>query len=110
MMRSRKGITDPVIAMFILILFFGTAIIIPFINDSFNVALSEPDTDLFEQNIKDDADSVSTIDTLTVFLNVLKLALFDFENTLGLPFWLDAIYTVLAIMFIFVIARTIRGN
>ena len=51
--------------------------------------------------------SVNSISALGIITTVIKLGTFDFGNTLGLPFWLDAIYTVLGVLFIVVIARNI---
>ncbi len=107
LINSKKGINDISIIAVILSIFLLTAIIIPFVNAEFDTNIDTFDTDNFERNVKNDAESVSTLSAFTVLLTIIKLAFFDFGNTLQLPFWLDAIYTILAILFITVIARNI---
>ncbi len=104
---SKKAINDISIIAIIVFIFFASAIIIPFVNAEFGTASDTFDTDNFDSNIKDDAENITTLTAFKVLITVIKLAIFDFGNTLGLPFWLDAIYTVLAILFVLVIARNI---
>ena len=111
MFRNKKAINDISIIAILLFIFFGTAIIIPYINDEFGTTADTYDTDQLHSDIQDEGEEIegkiTDISAVKVFVNVLKLAFFDFGNTLELPFWLDAIYTVLAIIFILVIARNI---
>jgi len=103
-------VNDLSIAVIILGIFIATAILITPIAGAFDVNIDELDSDNYISNIKDETRSVGIINTLTVMINVGKLATFDFGNTLNLPFWLDAFYTFLAIIFLIFVIRTIRGN
>ena len=105
--RGKKGINDISILAVIGFIFFGTAIIIPFINSAFDTTSDNFDTEQFSSGVQDDAESVSALSAFQVLLTILKLAFFDFGNTLSMPFWLDAIYTFLAVIFIAVVARNI---
>ena len=105
--KSKKGVNDISIIAVIFFIFFLTAIIIPFINAEFGTTSSTVDTDNLAENVQSGASSISALSAFGVLKTVLLLAFFDFGNSLGLPFWLDAIYTVLAIIFILVIARNI---
>ncbi len=105
--RGKKGINDISIATILIFIFFFTAIMIPFVNAEFDTTADTFDTENFEGIVKDEAENVNVISAFTVLVTVFKLALFDFSDTLGLPFWLDMIYTVLAIILILVISRNI---
>ncbi|MAH48575.1 hypothetical protein CMI37_22310 [Candidatus Pacearchaeota archaeon] len=105
--QSKKGINDISIISVILAIFLITSVVIPFVNFEFGTEFSNLDEDAILQTARDDAESVSTISAFTVLKNVILLALFDVGDTLGLPIWLDIIYTLLAILFIIVIARNI---
>ena len=105
--KNKKAINDISIIAIIFFIFFATSIIIPFVNAEFDIQSDTFDNDNLESQVKADAENVNVLSAFTVLLTVLKLALFDFGNTLGLPFWLDGIYTVLAIIFILVIGRNI---
>ena len=104
---GKKAVNDISIIAVLTFILFGTAIIIPFVNSSLGTDSDTFDTGNFEGNVRDDAESVSAISAFTVLVTVLKLGLFDVGNSLGLPFWLDAIYTVIGIILIIVIARNI---
>ena len=104
---NKKGINDISIIAIISFIFFLTAIIIPFANEATGGTADTFNTENLEGNVKVDAENVNVLNAFDVLLTMLKLALFDFSNTLGLPFWLDALYTMLAIIFIIVIARNI---
>ncbi len=105
--KSKRGVNDISIIAVIFFIFFLTAIIIPFINAEFGTTSSTVDTDNLAGEVQSGASSISALSAFGVLKTVLLLAFFDFGNSLGLPFWLDAIYTVLAIIFILVIARNI---
>ncbi len=105
--NGKKGVNDISIITVIIFIFFGTAIVIPFINAEFNTSSSTFDTEGLAADVQQDAESVTTISAFNVLLTVFKLAFFDYSGTLGLPFWLEAIYTILAIVFIITIARNI---
>ena len=105
--KGKKAINDISILAVIGFIFFGTAIMIPFINSAIGTTSSTFNTDSFSSGVQQDADNVSKFNAFKVLLTILKLAFFDFGNTLALPFWLDAVYTFLAVIFITVVARNI---
>ncbi len=105
--EGKKAVNDISIIAVLTFILFGTAIIIPFVNSAVGTDADTFDIDNFEGNVRDDATSVSTISAFTVLITVLKLGLYDVGNTLGLPFWLDAIYTVIGLTLIIVIARNV---
>ncbi len=107
MFNSKRGINDVSILAIFIFIFFATALVIPFINAEFGTSASNLNTEGITDEIQQEASSVTTISAFGVILTILKLAFFDFGNTLGLPFWLDGVYTVLATLFIFLIARNI---
>ena len=104
---NKRGFNDISIISVILAIFLLTSVIIPFVNAEFETEFSNLDEDAVLQQTRDDAESVSTLSAFTILKNIILLALFDFGDTLGLPFWLDLIYTLLAIVFMLVIARNI---
>lgn len=105
--RNKKAINDISIIAIILTIFFSTAIIIPFVNAEFDTGFSSLNESTIAQQARNDAESVTAISAFTVLKNILKLSLFDIGNELGLPFWLDGLYTILAVIFILVVARNI---
>ncbi len=111
MFNNKKAINDISIIAIILFILFGTAIIIPFINSAVGTSADTFDTDKYETDIRGKGEDIkgriTDISALGVFVNVLKLAFFDFGNTLKLPFWVDAIYTILTVILVLTIARNI---
>lgn len=111
--KSKKGFNDISIITIIIFIFFTTAIIIPFVNAEFDANFSTLNTDTVSSNVQADAKKTvvetSPFDTsaFDVIKNILNLAFFDTGESLGLPFWLDLVYTVLAIILILTIARNI---
>lgn len=109
-LKNKKGFNDITIAGVIIFIFFGTAIMIPFVNEAFDQNLSTFNTENFiegSDGVRANTENVGRFNAFKVLLTVIKLALHDVGNTLGLPFWLDAIYTGLFIIFVLVIARNI---
>lgn len=107
LLMSKRGFNDMTIIAGILAIFFITAIIIPLITAEFGDASNTYDTEAYESNIKSGAESVSTLSAFTILLNVMKLAFYDFSDDLSLPFWLDMVFSLLAILLILTIARNI---
>ncbi len=105
--QNKKAINDISIIAIILSIFFITAIAIPFVNAEFDTGFSSLNETVIAQQAKNDAESVTALSAFTVLKNIIKLSLFDVGNELGLPFWLDALYTILAVVFILVVARNI---
>ncbi len=104
---TKGQINDISIIAIILTIFFTTAISIGFVNAEFGTEFSSLNETVITQQARNDAESVSAISAFTILKNVLLLALFDVGNSLNLPFWLDALYTILAVIFILVISRNI---
>ncbi len=107
LIKNKKAINDVSIIAIITAIFLGTAIIIPFVNSEFGVNADVFNESTFASGVQQDAENVSGLSAFTILLTVLKLAFFDFSNTLGLPFWLEIFFTLLAIIFTVVIARNI---
>lgn len=111
MFRDKRAVNDITIISVLVFIFFLTALIIPFINAEFTTGFVEPNTDNIAGEIVQQSEDIEVritdISAIGVMLTVLKLAFFDFGNSLGLPFWLDSIYTILGIILILVIARNI---
>lgn len=105
--KNKKAINDISIISIIASIFLLTSIIIPFVNSEFGTNADIFNESTFSDNVKADAENVSGLSAFTILITVLKLAFFDFGNTLGLPFWLDGLFTLLGIIFIIVIARNI---
>lgn len=109
MFNNKKAINDISILAIIIFILFGTAILITYIDMEFGTDTDTFDTDELSSDVRDEAEGiegkVTDLSAVKVFVTVLRLAFFDFGNTLELPFWLDAIYTILAVIFILIIAR-----
>lgn len=105
--KGKKGLNDISIITIILFIFLATSIIIPFVNAEFETTADTFDNDEFTQGINDDAENVSTFSAFTILITATKLALHDFGDTLGLPFWLDAIFSALGIVLLITIGRNI---
>lgn len=103
MFKSKKGSTDILIAGVIITIFFLTAVFISDVTQSFGGDTSEIAQDELAQDIKDKADESSLLSAGSIFLTVIKLALLDWNGTLELPFWIEALYSILAIILILAI-------
>lgn len=105
--RNRKGFNDIVILVTIICIFLISGFVIPYLSDISGESYSEYDTDNYISSVKDDADSVSSLNAFKVILTILKLASFDIGNTLDLPLFIRLMYGILSLTFIVVIARNI---
>ena len=105
--RSRKGMNDISILGVILAIFLLTAFIIPLINSEFAASYAEYSVNDTYDDIRDEAGTVTSLTPWTVITTIFKLAAWDMGNSLGLPAWLDMIYTLLGIIFAVIIARNI---
>lgn len=110
--QGKKGINDISIITIIVLIFLGSSLIIPFLNDEFGTTGGVFNNDKLTGEIQDGAKKIpeaSAFDTdaFTVITTTIKLAFFDVGNSLELPFWLDLLYTVLAIVLILTIARNV---
>ena len=111
MFNNKKAINDISIIAILIFILFGTAIIIPFINSATGTSADTFNTDKYSTDIigkgEDIKPKLTDISVLGVFVNVLRLAFYDINNILELPFWLDIIYTIIAILLILTIARNV---
>jgi len=105
--RNKKGFNDIYVLVVIGSILFFSAIAIPLIGQSFGTSTASFDTENLADSVQQDAENVSSFNAFDVLFTFLKLAFFDFGDSLSLPFWLDAVYTMLAIVFIVTIARNI---
>lgn len=105
--KNKKGFNDIFIITIITFIFFGTSIMIPFVNAEFSTSFDTFDRDNLETLVKADAENVSTFSAFNVLITMVKLAFFDWDGTLNLPFWLEGIYTILGIVLILTIGRNI---
>ena len=105
--KDKKGINDISIIGVILSIFIFSALLIPFINGAVDANADSYDTDNLGEEIQEDAESINTLSLFGVVKTVAKLASWDIGNTLNLPWWLDGIYFILAVIFILVLARNI---
>lgn len=105
--KDKKAINDISIIAVLSFILIGTAVMIPFASSITNENFDTFNESTFERNVKNDAENAGTISAFTILITFFKLAFFDVGNSLGLPFWLDAIYTVIGLVLILVIARNI---
>ena len=105
--RSKKGFNDMVIIASIIAVFLLSSILLPFVADAFGTEVSEYDIDNYKSEIEIETKDTASISGFTVLLNVMKLAFYDPGNTLALPFWLDMVYTLLAVVMILTISRNL---
>ncbi len=105
--NGKKGFNDIYVITVILAILIFTSAFLPFVNQAFGTSGSEFNTDGTFNQVIEDSESVSQFNAFTVLLNLLKLSIWDFGDSLGLPFWLDAFYTLLAIILIVTLARNI---
>ena len=105
--RGKKGFNDIYIIMVILSILIFTAAFLPFVDQAFGTSSSQFNTEKTFNQIVEDSENVEQFNGFTVLLNLLKLSIWDVGDSLGLPFWLDAFYTILAIILIVTLARNI---
>lgn len=105
--KSKKGFNDVSIISILLAVLLLSAVLIPYVTAEFGADADDWDTVDYESEIKDDARDVSSINAFTVLVNVMRLAFWDIGDELALPFWLDLIYTLIAVILIIVIARNV---
>ena len=104
---SKRAVNDVSILAGILALFLISATIIPFINEEFQTGYSEFNVDGTVDEVKQEGKNVSTLSAFEILLTVFKLAFWDFGNTLNLIWFVDIFYTLMALIFIIVIARNV---
>lgn len=107
LLKNKKAFNDVVIIAISLSILLFTSVFIPSINASFGTSADVYDVDGNLQDVRNDADSISNLSAFTVLLNLLKLGLWDVGNTLQLPFWLDIVFSLIAIVLIVTVARNL---
>lgn len=105
--KSKKGYNDMYLLSLVLGVFLLTAVLLPLIQSSFGTSQSRFDNDAFRQDVQEGSKSLTNLNAFTVFSTVFKLAFWDFGDTLDLPVWVDAFYTLLAVLTTLIVARNI---
>ena len=107
LMKSKKGFNDMSIITLILIILFGTAFLIPSAGAATGDGATSFDTDNVADNVRTNSENANQFNIFTVLFNVLKLSLWDVGDSLGLPWFLDLTFTVMAVILVLTIARNI---
>lgn len=107
LLKSKGGFNDVTIVMTIITIFFFTAAIIPFVNASFTQSYVQFDQDGVAQDQILEGQSANSLNAFSLLTNVLQLALWDFGDNLGLPWWLDVFYSLLGVALVLTIARNV---
>jgi len=103
-LKSKKAVNDISIATGIILVFVLLGLVLPFVNEAFDVSGTNLNTGSIEENVGQEVENVSTISAFRVLLSVLKMFFWTFGD---LPFWLDGAFIVLRVMLAFIIARNI---
>lgn len=108
LINSKKGVNDVSIASGIIMVFVMLGVLLPFINNAFEVEGSNLNTGSIEENVGnefDDVDgSVSTVGGIKIIVSVLKMFFWTFGD---LPFWLDGIFSVFRIVLVLILIKYI---
>lgn len=91
----------------IVAVFLFLGVLIPVIQADLGADVTTYNAEGIKQETLDEASSASKISLFTVGITILKLAAWDFGDTLELPVWLDAVFTLMAITLVLLIARNI---
>ena len=103
MLKNKKGFEGVNIVLIILFIFVGIGIVIPFVNEEFDIEgatinIDNPANELINEDFSD-ASSVSAGDILK---SVGKMFFWTFGD---LPFWLDAIFIVLRVILLAILIK-----
>ncbi|KKN07612.1 hypothetical protein LCGC14_1065190 [marine sediment metagenome] len=104
LLKSKRAVNDISIATGIILVFVLLGVLLPFVNDAFDVEGSDINTQSLETNVGEEIENINSIGAFTVLLSVLKMFFWTFGD---LPFWLDAIFLVFRIMLALIIARNV---
>lgn len=97
-------VNDISIAWGIIGTFVLLGVLMPFVNDAFNVDASEFDEQNVETEVGENIENVSTINAFSVLFSILGMFFWTFGQ---IPFWLDAIFVIFRIMLATIIARNV---
>jgi len=108
MFKNKKGVNDTSILIILCSILFLSALILPRVVIGLNETMDEYDIDTF----KDDEEGVLQLiePSGNFFVNLYKLAFWDFSGSLGLPFWLQGMYSLLSIIILVIVYRLIRSG
>ena len=101
--NDKKGINDISILSILIFIFVGIGIILPFINSEFGENTTTFTTGkLADDLINEKQENVSSIGAGDILVSVGKMFFWTFGD---LPFWMDAIFLVLRILFLVILIR-----
>lgn len=89
----------------ILIIYISAAIFLPYIQNAFTLPATEQDIDSLTNEFKDNT-ATDLVSLSGIFINILGLAFIGFAD---IPFWLDAFFTLLAVIILILLYRAVRG-
>jgi hypothetical protein len=90
----------------IIAIFLISSLIIPYVNSAFDSDYNSYDSEYYNNEVRA-VDSVNTINVFSVFSTFIKIALWDIGDTLNLPWFLDAFYTLLTAIATLIIIRNV---
>lgn len=97
-------VNDISIAAGIFFLFVLLGVLMPFVNADFNSISTSPNTEGLTETVGNEMVDVNVVSLLDVVKSIAGMFFWTFGQ---LPFWLDAIFVVLRLIFAFIIARNI---
>ncbi len=102
--KSKTAFSDVTIIATILFIFIGTAVALPFINSEFEITSPDYDIGNVESElVAEEFSDVSDIKAGDLLKSLGKIFFWTFGD---LPLWLDLIFTILRIIFFYIIIRT----
>lgn len=105
--QNKKGFNDMVILSIISCILIISSIFVASVNAEFNTNLDNANIDNIKDDLQDEASSITTISAFGILATFFQLIFWDIGNSLGLPIWLDAVFTILFIIGSLVVARNI---
>jgi len=106
LLKNKKGFNDIVIIAGLGSILFLTALLIPYINEALDTDGAVYDVDGTQSDIQQASGGVGG-NGLSVITTLLKLAFWDFTGSLGLPWWIQAMYTMISVLLVFTVARNV---
>ena len=101
--NSKKGFEGSGTVLIILFIFIGIGIIIPFVNNAFDIEGSTIDTENpADELIAEEFTDASDVNAGDILKSVGKMFFWTFGD---LPFWLDAIFVVLRIILLAILIK-----
>lgn len=103
MLNSKKGFSGSGIVLIILFIFVGIGIILPFVNEEFDIDGSTFDTENpANELIGEEFSDVSDVSAGDIIVSIGKMFFWTFGD---LPFWMDAIFIVLRIILLMILIK-----